>query len=687
MNFDKFKEAVANRFSNMSKHNLFQVDMPNVDIDVTWQGFGRTMSVPKLWETYLKAFPPGSDPIFQVRSTHDCSDCRHFIRDVGSLISINENYAPETIWDVYMPNEPEYQAVAEAMAAEVRKYPIRNVFVTENTFAGAMDQRVMYNEKVEKFTHFFVNIPAANRYNRDQIGKKLSDFKGSFDVAKRGFTELTAESFKIVLELIDQDSLYRGQDYKGLVSEFYRLYREYGKVIPALKDNFIWAQVYCQSQALMRVKNTAIGLLLEDLSKGVDLESSVKRFEQAVAPANYKRPKALVTQAMVDKARERVEAMGLTSALSRRYATSDDIPVQNVLFVDRDQEAAPINNDVFDAIPTKSSPKKFDRVEKINARDFLDKVVPSANSVAVLFETKHIGRLMSLTTAVDPTANRLFRWDNNIAWSYNGDFTDSVIKERVKNAGGKVDAELCCRLSWYNKDDLDLHMKEPRGSHIYFSFKRSRISGGRLDVDMNAHTPLRNDAVENIYYDSINSMPDGTYSLFVNQFNRRSKADVGFTVEIDLQGSITTFVYDKEVAGNVDVANIVKKGNDITIVPKLPSYEISKNMWNINTGEFHKVRMIVPSPNCWGGNISGMSHLFFILKDCWNSESCRGFYNEFLHPESNEDRKVLEILGARARTEDGTPTQLSGLGFSDGSKEELTVRVSGAMQRIVKVVF
>ena len=76
----------------------------------------------------------------------------------------------------------------------------------------------------------------------------------------------------------------------------------------------------------------------------MDLDNAVRKFENVVAPTNYKRPTAIVTKQMIESAEKEINELGLTNSLKRKYATTDDIPVNNLLFVNRDV-AKPISND------------------------------------------------------------------------------------------------------------------------------------------------------------------------------------------------------------------------------------------------------------------------------------------------------------------------------------------------------
>src|SRR5262249_24011307 len=156
----------------------------------------------------------------------------------------------------------------------------------------------------------------------------------------------------------------------------------------AARDLFVWEHLDSVHAAVARIRNSVIGTLLTDLSEGKELEDAVKAFELKVAPTNYKRPTALVTKAMVAQAQKKVDELGWTTALERRYATLDDFTVNNILFADRATKRA-LN--VFEEIAAETTVdvKKLGRIEEISIADFIAKVLPSAHAVEVLFENRH----------------------------------------------------------------------------------------------------------------------------------------------------------------------------------------------------------------------------------------------------------------------------------------------------------
>jgi hypothetical protein len=394
---------------------------------------------------------------------------------------------------------------------------------------------------------------------------------------------------------------------------------------------------------------------------------------------------------MIAKAKAELETLGLTSALDRRYAVLSDISVNNVLYANRSAKKA-MNRDVFDELTAssgKASKKTFDKVEEVGIDTFLTKILPTAESIEVMFENSHVGNLVSLIAPNDPSAGKLFKWDNGFSWSYNGEVADSI-KERVKKAGGNVSGDLCCRLAWFNYDDLDLHMIEPNGYEIYFGNRSSTSpAGGRLDVDMNAGSGVTREAVENIFYNSRNTMKEGVYKLQVHNWARREKIDVGFEVEIDMGGEVIDIAYPKEIANDakITVAEIeYTRANGFKLLNSLPHSAVRRQTWGLTTQEFHPVNVVMLSPNYWDDHGVGNKHYFFMLDGAANDGLARGFYNEFLSEELTKHRKVLEMVGSKLALAPAA-AQLSGLGFSSTQPASLLCRVKGNFTRVVKIVF
>ena len=665
MNFTKFKTAVAKQFAAMSKHPLFRT----------------AVTGDELWTTYLGAFPEGTNPIYLERTEHDCSCCKHFIRAVGNVVAVVDGRIV-SIWDGWTGGDTNYQIVADTMSRHVRTRRIENIFLHTERTAGTDKNFQDTVDGVKTWEHFFVNIPAANVVRGTDLGTKLGEARTTAELFKRALETITLEAIDTVLELIQQNSIYRGAEHKFAVQEFKRAMR--GDV----SDVGIWTKSLTLPASVSRIRNTSIGTLLVDLSEGVPLDDAVRSFEAKVAPQNYKRTTALVTKAMIEKAKWKIEDLGLVSALERRYANIDDISINNVLFANRDAKRK-MNADVFDDLASKVTAKpNLAKVEEVPIEKFIADILPLAGSIEVLFEGRHTGNLVSLVAPADPTAARLFKWDNGFSWSYSGDVADSI-KERVKQAGGNVTGDLCCRLSWSNFDDLDLHMLEPNKHHIHFGAKKNPFTGGQLDVDMNAGGAKSRTPVENIFYPSKAKMLEGEYLLFVHNYHLREDKDIGFDVEMDFMGTVHHFAYDRPV-GQGKKIHVVKfhytHKDGIRIIQSLPSTQASREVWGISTNTYQKVNVAMLSPNHWDDQGVGNKHYFFMLDGCRNDGTARGFYNEFLKADLDQHRKVLEMVGSKMRTE-GTDHQLSGLGFSSTQRADILCRVSGSFNRIIKITF
>ena len=688
--FRDFVKAIQKNLQQMSKDSsrLFTV---NVDTE-------------ELYNLYLDSFPAGTNEIYRERREYDCSCCRHFIIDVGNVVSI-KNGELHTIWGINPVSDDKYNVVAAALDAYVKQKAVSGVFLKKEKRIGTPENREMLpTGKINKYEHFFVDLPEIcifKEYYGHTLEGDLSQFRDIRNVFKRSLDEISKEAVDTVLELIAQNSLYKGAEWKKQLTEFKNYQKEYGKLTDEQKELWIWEKSIAAGAVIGKIRNHSIGTLLVNISEGMDLDLAVRKYEQIVAPVNYKRPKAIFTKKMLEDAKKTITELGYMDSLQRRFATLDDITVNNILFSNKDA-AKRITGamDLFDEMEQDVAidPKRFSKVEEISAEDFIKNVLPVAKELEVYLENKHIQNMVSLIAPEVAAAKTMFKWNNGMSWAYTGNITDSDIKENVKAAGGSVTGIVRFSIQWNDKDgkdnsDLDAHCIEPKGGdHIYFSHKISRYTGGELDIDITdpIYQCKSNGgvAVENITDPSKERMKPGTYKFYVNQYSFRNSQ--GFKAEVEVNGEIHSYEYNSPVRGNVDVAEVIlDQSGNFKVVDKLPGNcaTISKDVWGIKTLQFTPVSVVCYSPNYWDEQKGiGHQHLFFMLKDCINPEEPNGYYNEFLKPELEQHRRVFEALGSKAHVKD-VDDQLSGVGFSLTKRNDLIIKVKGATERVLKVKF
>lgn len=682
MEFTEMRDKLIQHFNKMVKDvdRLFEV---SVDKD-------------ELWNTYLDSFPAGTNEIFRERREHDCSCCRQFIKNIGNAVVIKDNQV-ETIWD-FKTNDSTYQPVLNALSDYIKSHAVSDIYVSKIKKIGtAQNYETLENGKRLEWSHFYLDLPEKFV---DKSGRSEGDIKGEFrdtrNVFKRSLDEISMDALDTILELISSNTLYKGEEWKGVLTEFRKYKKEYDILSTSKeKDLYTWEKSVKAGIAIGRIRNHSIGTLLVNVSEGMDLDTAVKKYEQITAPANYKRPKEIFTKKMLEAAKKTITELGYMDSLSRRFATLDDITVNNILFSNKDS-AKRIGgiDDIFGEMEKEASsnPKKFSKVEEISIDKFISDVLPTASDVEIYLENKHVNNMVSLIAPSNKDAKPMFKWNNNFGWAYAGNMTDSM-KERVKSAGGKIDGDLRFSIQWNEngKDrcDLDAHCKEASGFELYFdSAKKPRFSPTKGQLDVDIIDPGANVAVENITWADKRTMKVGKYLFFVHQWSGSVRN--GFRAEVEFDGQIHSFDYNKPMrtGEKVRVAEVTLNANGTFAIKELlPSNVSSKSVWGVTTNQFIPVSVICYSPNYWDEQHGiGHRHVFFMLKDCINPERPNGMFNEYLKEELLKHKRVFAALGSKMRVDD-TDDQLSGVGFSTTKRDELVVKVKGNTERIMKIKF
>lgn len=649
--FKGFALAISRNFDAITQGEAYRAD---IDGDT-------------LWEAYLAAFPPGTNEIYRKRAYHDGSYDRNFIRQVGNVVKI-ENGKLVSIWQGEF--QYPYDIVAGRLQQLVESAPIKSLFRTK-------EPRYGYEQTVERlpdgstyrWNHFFCTVPASKQVRGRTVADVVGEVTTNVGVMRRSLEELTLDAVNTVLELIDQNTLYRGQEFKQHLQRFLHTKLTYDAGTDEERQLFAWQN--CNDRGLM-IRNTVIGQLLQDLSEGKDTEASVRAYERMVAPTNYKRPTAAITPKMVEQALATVRGLDLEDALERRHARLSDVSVNDVLWADRSSQAA-MKDSLESLLMEEARPASAANQEAldIDVEDFLANVLPRTKALDVWFANPLQSNLMSLTAPVHAEAGSLFKWGNNFAWSYNGNITDSI-KEKVKAAGGNVEADLRVSLAWSNYDDLDLHCVPPGSNEIYYGNKQNI-----LDVDMNAGGRRESRSpVENLAFVRPR---DGTYQIKVNNYVQVERDNQGFTLEVACNGKVTQYSYPNNQVNHLECLELQMRNGELVntrVLNKAISGQgISQTIWGIPTEQFVRVQTVLNSPNHWEGESTGNKHWFFILEGCQNPDPVRGIYNEFLKPELEQHRKVFEVLGNKTKCP-VISEQLSGLGFSSTQRNELRVRAT-----------
>lgn len=677
--------------------------------------FRANLTGQSVWELYLLSFE--DDPIFRdpESSSHNCNTCKSFIRRYGNIVAIDSNYNIMSIFDVEADGE--YEPVAKELSKIIKNTTISEVFFeTLNELNSLPYEKVNKNnnlfrlgiaknfkeytkEEVAKFGvvkeneiytfhHLHLDLP---KEFVDQSGKSveaiMADYRDAKNVFKKAMETISLDTLELVKDLINQGSLLDGTTHLYKIEQVIPLKKEYDILDQSQKDNWCWIKSY--KLPFAKFRNELIGVLCSELSEGLELNEACKNWNKRVDPANYMKATAPITKKQIEEAKKFVEENGYVESFNRRFATIDDIKVSEILHSNVGKGDIK-SVSIFDNVkPTSTKHKRseFDKVEEVTIDKFMKDILPSCTSIEAFLTNNMEGNMMSLTTANVKESKPIFKWSNNYSWTYNGNLAGkSQIKENVKAVGGKITGVLRCSLQWNDDDtkgivDLDLHCRTPF-SDIYYSSKKDYNSGGWLDVDMINPSTI---GIENVTWQT--NLKDGKYKFFVKNFSGHTRHK-GFKAEIEFDGCIYNYIHNSAFTGNIDVATITVKNGVMTITHHLPVSEgegVSKEIYGLETNNFHKVNLICLSPNHWQDNV-GNKHYFFMLDGCKSPVSIRSFHNENLIPELVNHRKVFEVLGNTTMIEP-SDKQLSGLGFNSTVKDELIVKLSGSHKRVIKIKF
>lgn len=622
-----------------------------------------------VWSTYLENIDKDYNGIFRERRYFDANFDKNFINRVGRLAAIDGD-SIKSLWDIEISEDSIFTKSLMELKALTSGAKIEREFRATERIAGAKPNVDSYDSSIV-WTHFFTEIPSL------YVGR-TSTLSTTASVFKRSLTEANIADIDTILALIATNAIYRGPEFVQLLTYWktdINAYQNAGN-----KDAFLWSNVIKRGEAL-HYRNTAIGSLISNLYDGDDLETAVKKFEAVVAPSNYKRPSALITPQMIEEAKAKLDELGYSDSIYRRTATISDIPANHVLFTSQEARSLSVFDDLTSDAKASTAKVDTDKIKEIQLDELLAKLPELAKVELLPTYSLHANRVV-MTAAQDASAPSMFKWDNSLAWAYinNGGGADAI-KSRVKDVGGNVDGDIRISLSWHNADDLDLSMASlMHRQHIYFGNKQS--FGGKLDVDMNVSTGGSKfddeHPVENIAFENESDMVNGSYIVRVRNFNRRSNKNYGFDLQVEINGKIQTYTYANSFREKNEPTPMlrIEKNNGKYTIRILDDGLKLQSVTNPTEDKFIEVKSIMLSPNYWGDNAVGNKHVILTTEDYDVTEPVHGFFNEYLTPELEKNRKVTATLASKLMITDGLENALRGYGFSSTMGANFIIRVT-----------
>lgn len=669
--YEEFEKAVRENFSRVVESNkhLYQV------------------KVDGLWETYLYNLPEDG------RFVYDCRACKHFIERYGNLVTIaDDGHVESALW--YLIDVPPYFAESVLRMNNL----VRNSNKIHNVFIS--DVRTLGTPKTGIWTHMHAVLPTemVNHSRVKNAGQLMAEKTEDFKMLLNAIQEYPVNVVEQAVALLQTKAMYRSEKVLGIAEWFLKVHKSLEGKTGTYRTNLIWKAVGEAPNGFCHVKSSMIGTLLDDIVAGYSTRVIMARFEEKMDPQNYMRSRSAPTAAAIEQAEKLVEKLGIANSLRRRYARFDEVADRCVWrpkgplykFLEKESKKS---SGVFGNVVAKDRSPQNDisldlPVTTMTWDKFSRTVLPGAVEIEAKIENSN--RFMALVTEAVLGSPNILNWNNPFSWYYHGGI-DGEIKRRVEAAGGRYEnCEIRCSLIWNNYTDLDIHCITPYGGHMYYGHKNS--AGGYLDVDANGGSHRTPEPVENIRW--IDHAPNGHYLFYVHNYYDRNNKDNPYRVELEVGGKIysregfMTRTDEQHIAFEFDyldgvVSNLIF-GNET-------SDATGSEMWNLNMGDFVKVKGILKSPNMWdekSGSANG-EHTFFILDGCKDTSEGlgRGFFNEILKPELREIRKTLEAYSASTPIECAETADACGIGFTTDSEWDVVLRVTmdSGNVRLIKI--
>jgi hypothetical protein len=348
------------------------------------------------------------------RQQYTCSCCRHFLRDYGSLVTIDaDGKTHAALFDAEnFPQDNYYFPAVERLQEVVESGRVLGVHKTSQVewgtpFSGG-------------FQHFSVVPPSAllhvPTYKMD-ARQKQAQLREDYNRMAEAFEEpyLSVANLTKLQKVLEGDVLAGDEKIAGVAGWLIKTATERANAQnKRVKDNLLWRAIASALPGYTHPNTTTVGTVLDDIAAGKSFEVIKKNFEFKTRADRYRRPVAAATVNQIEEAQKLVEESGFTPSLRRRVATIDDI--QDRAYVWRKllkpTLEEPKQARVFDHLIKKAAPEPELRLpaSSMSWNKFSAEILPEVTDIEIYIDDMK-QFFSGFMTAADPEAPPIIAYD------------------------------------------------------------------------------------------------------------------------------------------------------------------------------------------------------------------------------------------------------------------------------------
>lgn len=333
-----------------------------------------------LWDTYLSLFP------VKQRKHFDCHTCREFINRYGGLVTIDDMGGTHPVmWPSGMGGV--YGKVFRGMATKVRRAHVSGLFLSTSAVLGCAC--------CGGWDHWSVILP------RTSVRKDAYKDMADYAEAMRAMRCLDLSKLGRATSLLRSGMLHKVDAYLPVV--------EWLNKWQTANVNQRYLLLANAPSIAGHIRGSAFGMLMADIDRMGDLDV-VQRFNKAVDPANYMRPKAAPAEGTIDRADKIIAELHMENSFQRRFATLEDL---HALWTTGTR--IPSRVGFFNSLRMQPQPTYQGVVQHITWAKFTRVVMPTLKGMELQITVRPMN-FAAFTTASDPNAPCLYPDGNHEAW-------------------------------------------------------------------------------------------------------------------------------------------------------------------------------------------------------------------------------------------------------------------------------